>query len=157
MRLNKRATIVSTASLMIIGGAAYGYTGLATPASGTGTGNIANGTISIDYVTTIGTISLGTPAQVTMLLTATGQAVRVKHVKVEAASAPPWDTTRCGDRVSDFVGADADLPQPVDIAPGDSNAVTLDDSNAANIKVTLKNDPHVNQSRCVLRLKVTVS
>jgi uncharacterized protein (DUF2345 family) len=139
--------------MMIVGGVAFAYTtGL--PASNGGTGRMSNGTLAVEYPSTEAAIVLDAPQQVTMVLTASGQMIRVKHVKVEAASTGLWDI-RCGDRVRDFAGVDADLPAPVDVKP--DTPFTLDRTNASNIKVTLKNDRAINQSSCTLRLKVTVS
>lgn len=150
IRATRRTVGVASAVLVLIGGAVYAC--IADQIQAQGSGGVASGSISVQSVTVSSPMVLDVPQQVTMRLVATGQVLRVQHVKVEPGR--NWPTETCGDS-SYFTGVEADLPVAVDVSPGEP--LYLDDTNAPNIMVTFGNSPDTNQTNCAFPMKVTVS
>lgn len=149
-RDRKTLTVATAALVITLGVSASAF--VASQAEGSGSGSVKSGTISVSSVVVSEPVVLDVPQQVTMKVTAHDQKMRINHVKVVPKS-PGWDA-RCGDP-SNLDGVDVDLPAPIYIEPG--HYVYLDQSNAASVVVTLKNDPAVDQEFCSIRVTVTVS
>lgn len=150
MKLNKKTIAVSTASLLIVGGAAFAY--VAQTANATGNGSVAAGSVEVADVK-VPALVLDTPTAITFDATATGQVQTIRVVKVEA-DPTLWVgdvVTKCG-VIGNLTGGTFDITPDVVINEG----TTTDDVSVAGA-VKLANDPLVDQKLCQPPVKVTVN
>ena len=162
MNINKRTVAVSTSAFILVGGTAFAFDAANQSSSTTSTTTLAHGQLTADWVTTASGVRLDQPAQVQLGVTALLGTLRITRVSVQANVAvnphtgkSAWDYSRCGDPTLYFVPFDGLLAHPIDV-PGNTTVV-LDETNAPELKIKLLNDPHTDQSHCVLHLVAIVS